>query len=171
MEPLSVGVHACRRANIGVESVVLVLGAGPIGLVTLRKNSASNFTLNFEFFKFFFLSVASKAMGAQTVIITDLLQNRLDVAKELGADYTVLISKDETEENLVKRIKNIAGVEPDKSIDCGGFEATNRLAMLATRSGGCVVIVGCGPPDVKVPMVSACTREVDIRGVFRYSSG
>ncbi|KAL2550316.1 Sorbitol dehydrogenase [Forsythia ovata] len=34
-EPLSVGVHACRRANIGPETNVLVMGAGPIGLVTL----------------------------------------------------------------------------------------------------------------------------------------
>ncbi|GLT70279.1 hypothetical protein SLA2020_423700 [Shorea laevis] len=34
-EPLSVGVHACRRANIGPEKNVLVMGAGPIGLVTL----------------------------------------------------------------------------------------------------------------------------------------
>jgi L-iditol 2-dehydrogenase len=150
LEPLSVGVHACRRANIGIESVVLILGAGPIGLVTL---------------------LTAKAMGARVVIITDLVQNRLDVAKKLGADHTVLIGKNESEADLVKRVQSVAGVEPDKSIDCGGFEATNRLAMMATRSGGCVVIVGCGPPEVKLPMVSACSREVDIRGVFRYSAG
>lgn len=49
MEPLSVGVHACKRSNIHFGSVVLILGAGPIGLVTL---------------------LAAKAMGATKVIIT-----------------------------------------------------------------------------------------------------
>lgn len=149
LEPLSVGVHACRRAGVGIDSVVLVLGAGPIGLATL---------------------LTSKAMGAK-VIITDLVQNRLDVAKELGADFTILVGKDEPEADLVKRVQCVAGEEPDKTIDCGGFEATIRLGMMATKSGGCLVIVGCGPPEVKLPMVYSCTREVDIRGVFRYSAG
>lgn len=49
LEPLSVGVHACKRGNIGIGSNVLILGAGPIGLVTL---------------------LAAKAMGAQTIVVT-----------------------------------------------------------------------------------------------------
>lgn len=49
MEPLSVGVHACKRASVGVGSVVLILGAGPIGLVTL---------------------LSAKAFGASKIIIT-----------------------------------------------------------------------------------------------------
>jgi len=49
LEPLSVGVHACKRAEIGINSKVLILGAGPIGLVTL---------------------LVAKAMGANKVVIT-----------------------------------------------------------------------------------------------------
>jgi L-iditol 2-dehydrogenase len=49
LEPLSVGVHACRRANVCLGSTVLICGAGPIGLVTL---------------------LSAKAMGATSVIIT-----------------------------------------------------------------------------------------------------
>jgi L-iditol 2-dehydrogenase len=49
MEPLSVGVHACKRANVRFGDVVLISGAGPIGLVTL---------------------LAAKAMGATKAIIT-----------------------------------------------------------------------------------------------------
>lgn len=52
LEPLSVGVHACRRAGVTVGSVVLVLGAGPIGLVTL---------------------LAAKAFGASKVLISGTL--------------------------------------------------------------------------------------------------
>uniref|UniRef100_A0A2M4AIE4 Sorbitol dehydrogenase n=1 Tax=Anopheles triannulatus TaxID=58253 RepID=A0A2M4AIE4_9DIPT len=147
LEPLSVGVHACRRAGVQLGSQVLVLGAGPIGLVTL---------------------LVAKSMGASKVLVTDLLQNRLDVAKELGADETLLISKSATEADLVKQIHELMGCAPDKTIDCSGAEATTRLSILATRSGGCAVLVGMGPPEVKVPLINALAREVDIRGVFRY---
>lgn len=109
-------------------------------------------------------------MGATTIIITDLVQSRLDVAKELGADFALCIQKGDTEADLVKKIHKMLGTEPNKTIDCSGAEATNRLGLLATKSGGCFVIVGCGPPEVKIPLVSALTREVDIRGVFRYAN-
>lgn len=51
LEPLSVGVHACKKGGVGVGSVVLILGAGPIGLVTL---------------------ISAKAFGATKVIIAGL---------------------------------------------------------------------------------------------------
>jgi L-iditol 2-dehydrogenase len=49
LEPLSVGVHACRRGGVGLGSTILITGAGPIGLVTL---------------------ITAKAMGAAKVLIT-----------------------------------------------------------------------------------------------------
>ncbi|XP_055303237.1 sorbitol dehydrogenase-like [Sitodiplosis mosellana] len=147
LEPLSVGIHACRRANIGLGTKVLILGAGPIGLSVL---------------------ISALSMGAGEIIITDILDDRLKLAKELGATHTLVVSKDAKESDLVKQVHDTLGTAPDVSIDCTGFEATNRLALLATKSGGCVVIVGCGPPDVKIPLISGLTREIDIRGVFRY---
>lgn len=51
LEPLSVGVHACRRAGVSLGCTVLIAGAGPIGLVTL---------------------LTAKAMGAKTVIMTGI---------------------------------------------------------------------------------------------------
>ena len=70
-EPLSVGVHACRRANIGPETNVLIMGAGPIGLVTM---------------------LSARAFGAPRIIIVDVDDYRLSVAKTLGADDIVRVS-------------------------------------------------------------------------------
>lgn len=120
LEPLSVGVHACRKAGIALGDNVLILGAGPIGLVSL---------------------ICAKEMAASKVIIIDILQSRLDIAKELGADYTFAIPKDMKEEDIVKNIHSILGKAPNKSIDCSGVEATNRLGLQTTANGGCFVIV------------------------------
>nr|QBH74066.1 alcohol dehydrogenase [Encarsia formosa] len=148
LEPLSVGVHACKRGNIGIGSNVLILGAGPIGLVTL---------------------LAAKAMGAQTVIVTDLRQDRLDHAKKLGADKTLCLDPKSTEKENVEKIHKLADTKPDVTIDACGFESSVRLAIYATKTGGTAVIVGMGMPDeIKVPLMNALCREIDIRGVFRY---
>ena len=65
LEPLSVGIHACRRGGVGVGDRVLITGAGPIGLVTL---------------------LTAKAAGASHIQMTDLRRDRLDVAARLGAE-------------------------------------------------------------------------------------
>lgn len=70
-EPLSVGVHACRRASISPETNVLILGAGPIGLVVL---------------------LAARAFGAPRIVIVDVDDCRLSIAKNLGADETIQVS-------------------------------------------------------------------------------
>ncbi|XP_078050501.1 sorbitol dehydrogenase [Augochlora pura] len=150
MEPLSVGVHACKRANIGIDSSVLILGAGPIGLVSL---------------------LAAKAMGASKIIIVDLVEERLNVAKKLGANETLVISREKyNETETIKKIHDLLGEEPDKTIDATGAQSMIRLAILATRSGGVAVLVGMGAPEVQVPLINALCREVDIRGVFRYAN-
>ena len=42
--------------------------------------------------------------------------------------------------------------------------------LKATKSGGVVVLVGMGAPEVQIPLIDALAREVDIRGVFRYAN-
>jgi len=149
LEPLSVGVQACRRAGVTLGSTVLICGAGPIGLVNL---------------------LVAKSMGAAVVIMTDIAENRLTKAKELGANFTVQIQPGQSAEDTAKVIEETLGQSPDITIECSGAESSIKLAILATRSGGVVTLVGLGPPEVKVPIVNAATREVDIRGVFRYAN-
>lgn len=147
MEPLSVGIHTCRRGGVSFGKNILILGAGPIGLCTL---------------------IAAKSMSAENIIITDIVQDRLDLAKELGAKHTLLVKIDEDEDELVKKVHKKLGCAPDISLECNGRQASTRLGIKATKSGGRVAIVGNGPPDVTVPLIAGSTREVDIFGVFRY---
>nr|XP_039252292.1 sorbitol dehydrogenase-like [Styela clava] len=147
IEPLSVGIHACRRAQIGLGHRVLICGAGPIGLVSL---------------------LSAKAMGAASIVVTDLSSNRLDKAKELGANFTYQIKLDEKPQDVAKKIEEMLGGMPDRTIECTGAESAVQTGIYATKSGGCLLLVGMGPQNVTVPLVNAAVREVDIKGVFRY---
>ncbi|KAK2493032.1 hypothetical protein MC885_010887 [Smutsia gigantea] len=146
IEPLSVGIHACRRAGITLGSKVLVCGAGPIGLVSL---------------------LVAKAMGAAQVVVTDLSASRLSKAKEVGADLVLQISK-ETPQEIASHVEGLLGCQPEVTIECTGAESAVQAGIYATRSGGTLVLVGLGSKMTSVPLVHAATREVDIKGVFRY---
>nr|XP_016854815.1 PREDICTED: sorbitol dehydrogenase-like [Anolis carolinensis] len=101
IEPLSVGIHACRRAGVTLGSKVFICGAGPIGLVTL---------------------LIAKVMGASQVIISDLSASRLEKAKEIGADFTIQV-KGESPEELAQAVKNALGCMPDITLECTGAQA------------------------------------------------
>ncbi|KAJ9539688.1 hypothetical protein OSB04_026194, partial [Centaurea solstitialis] len=149
-EPLSVGVHACRRANIGPETNVLVVGAGPIGLVTM---------------------LAARAFGAPRIVIVDVDDTRLSVAKKLGADETIKVSTNiQDVGGEVELIQKAMGGGVDVSFDCAGFNKTMTTALTATRAGGKVCLVGMGHHEMTVPLTPAAAREVDVVGIFRYKN-
>ncbi|KAH9297859.1 hypothetical protein KI387_029541 [Taxus chinensis] len=149
-EPLSVGVHGCRRASIGAETNILIVGACPIGLVTM---------------------LSARAFGAPRIIIADVDEQRLSMAKKLGADDTVLVStKAEDIEEEVTRIQNSMGGKINVTFDCAGFEKTMSTALKATCPGGKVCLIGMGHNEMTVPLTPAAAREVDVVGVFRYKN-
>ncbi|CAI0547023.1 unnamed protein product [Linum tenue] len=147
-EPLSVGVHACRRAQVGPETSVLILGAGPIGLITL---------------------LAARAFGAPRVVMTDVDESRLAIAKSLGADELIQVStemKDASDE--VVKVQTAMGTGIDVTFDCVGYNKTMTTALNATRSGGKVCLIGLALSEMTVPLTPAAAREVDVIGIFRY---
>jgi len=146
-EPLSVGVHACRRAGVSIGTKVFITGAGPIGLVSM---------------------LAAKAMGADVVIMTDISQARLDFAKKMGATHVVLAENDS--QKTAQRVVETLGSMPNVSIECSGAESSIQATFYATVSGGVVVLVGLGRPLASLPIVNAAVREIDVRGVFRYAN-
>lgn len=147
-EPLSVGVHTCRRANIGPETRVLIIGGGAIGLVTL---------------------LVARAFGSPRIIVADTHAERLSSAMEMGADETVLVSK--KEEDMMKEIEEIKkkmGGPIDVSCDCVGTTKSLTTCLEVTRSAGRVCAVGMRETTMSLPITPAISREVDILGVFRY---
>lgn len=150
-EPLSVGIHACRRAGVAPGQKVAIMGAGPIGLVTL---------------------LAARAYGADAVAVTDLKQPNLDLARQLGADLAQQTSVLEAPAAIAAALRAEAGAADgfDAVIDCAGFEQTMQVALAACASGGKVVLVGMGQEEMRLPLVEASTREVDILGCFRYAN-
>ncbi|XP_076465597.1 sorbitol dehydrogenase-like [Babylonia areolata] len=146
LEPLSVGVHACNRGNVGLGSKVLICGAGPIGIVNL---------------------LVAKARGASKVVITDLDEKRLEFARQMGADHVIPV-KSKDPKVTVTQVEEVLGEGADITIECSGAPPSIRTAIYATKSGGCVVLVGLGPDLIELPVVNASVREVDIRGIFRY---
>uniref|UniRef100_A0A1Q3FSI7 Sorbitol dehydrogenase n=1 Tax=Culex tarsalis TaxID=7177 RepID=A0A1Q3FSI7_CULTA len=150
LEPLAVAVYATHRADIRLGSRVIIFGAGPIGLMCL---------------------IAAKAMGATRTVILDLdrVQHRLDLAKKLGVTGAIAIAKDDKEDDLIRKIDEVLGGPADRVLECTGSQPGIRIAIKATRNAGRICLVGLGNEDVKLPMVDAISREIEITTAMRFN--
>lgn len=146
VEPLAVGVHACRRGGLQPGQSAAVLGAGPIGLLALQ---------------------AAAAYGAHPVIATDVIPFRLDLARKLGA-----LPLDASQADVPSAVRDLTdGRGADVVIETAGTVATVQQAMAAVRTGGVVVLVGMPPVDEAVlAIMDVMVREYDLRAVFRYAN-
>ena len=61
-------------------------------------------------------------------------EQRLKIAKEMGADSTVLIAKGETAAQIAERVIKAVGVAPHATIDCAGFESTISVGILVMKT-------------------------------------
>ncbi|EJN60168.1 NAD(P)-dependent alcohol dehydrogenase [Halogranum rubrum] len=145
VEPLSVGIHVARRADIDVGDSVLVTGSGPIGLLVME---------------------AVRAAGATDVIVSDVVPEKLALAEERGADLTV----DVTEHDLQTAVTEATdGRGVDVVVEASGAPPAVQGAFDAVRRGGSVVLVGLAP-DGEVPLDTneIIDNELDVFGSFRY---
>ncbi len=140
VEPLSVGVWACRKARVGPGSRVLVTGAGPIGLVAAQ---------------------AARAFGAGEVVVTDVSSRRLELASRLAATATLDVRRTPVAE---------AGYEPDVLLECSGRPDAAAEAIRTVGRAGRVVLVGMGGDEMPLPLAHVQTREIELTGTFRYAN-
>ncbi|KAG0730454.1 Sorbitol dehydrogenase [Chionoecetes opilio] len=146
VEPLSVAVHACRRAGVTAGTTLLVTGGGCIGLLCLA---------------------AAKAFGATNILVTDIKASSLAMAKKMGADHTLLVASGDAQ-SQAGQVRQLMGCMPDVTLECSGTQAGLCLGIYATKSRGKVVQVGLSGATVTVPLVHAGVREVDVLGVYRF---
>lgn len=141
-EPLSVVLHGLARAGDVAGQRVLVTGCGPIGALAVQ---------------------AAKAKGAAEVVVTDILDPVLDIARRTGADHTINVAKDP---DWTERYTANKGYF-DVMLECSGNQVAMRAGMETLRPLATMVQLGMGG-DVMIPQNVIVTKELNIRGSFRF---
>ena len=141
MEPLSIGIWACKKGCVTAGDHVLVTGAGPIGLLAMQ---------------------VAFAQGATEVTVTDVADQRLHIARRLGATRALNVAEEPLEG---------AGLEADVLIECSGNERALGDGIRCVRPAGFAVVVGMGSnEETSVPLAFLQTSEITLTGTFRYAN-
>lgn len=144
LEPLAVCYCAANAGSLGNDERVVVMGAGPIGLMIVK-----------------FL----KAMGA-TVIVSDIMDARLDMARKYGADRTVNVGN-ETLADAVKKMTDGIGV--DRVIICAGNPGAIPESFTLVRNGGNIVLVALAHYHVEIDPMQLVARGISLIGSYMFT--
>ena len=146
VEPLAVGMHAATKARIRPGDNAVVLGAGPIGLVT---------------------ALAALAAGCARVYVTDLAAKKLEIAGSLSRAIIPVNAKSENLVDIVKRDTDGWGV--DVVFEATGSPNAARSVFEPLAPGGCVVMIGGQPEPIQYDAGAAMVREARVENIFRYA--
>jgi D-xylulose reductase len=145
VEPLSVGLQAVKKANVKPGDVALVTGCGTIGLVT---------------------GLAALAGGCSKVIISDVIQPKLDLASTYG-----MIPVNIKQQDLIDVVKKeTGGWGVDIIFEASGNESAIVGIFQPLCPGGKVIFIGMPVNPVPVDIVAAQAKEARMESVFRYAN-
>jgi threonine dehydrogenase-like Zn-dependent dehydrogenase len=143
VEPFAVALHGVRRSRAagGAVDGAAIIGAGPIGLLTLA---------------------ALRREGLTNVAIAERSESRAAVAESMGA--TVVVGD-------ASKLGGALGEPPEVVFDCAGVTATPPIALEVARMGGQVVLVGVVNPGDMLPMPGLLwvVKEVDVLPSIAYT--
>ena len=144
VEPAAVAVHALRRSGNVRDKRIVVFGAGTIGNLVAQ---------------------VAGALGAESVMISDLSGFRLQVARECGIEYTV----DARTETVAARILEEYGQDrADLILECVGAQETIGQAIDSARKGSTIVVVGVFGSKPQVDLGLVQDRELNLIGSLMY---
>ena len=139
IEPMSVGFHAVSRAQVTDIDTVMVIGCGMIGIGAIIR----------------------AALRGATVIAVDLDDEKLELAKRVGAHHTI----NSKAENVHERLLEITeGLGPDVVIEAVGSPATYIMAIDEVGFTGRVVCIGYAKTEIAFQTKYFVQKELDIRG-------
>ena len=147
IEPLAVGVHAATKARVKPGDIGVVMGAGPIGLVT---------------------ALSALAAGCARVYVSDLAEPKLEIAKALS---TAIVPINIQSEDLSAKVHRDTDGWGANIV----FEATGSPLAAATIfdplcPGGCVVMIGGQSDPIQYDAGAAMVREARVENIFRYAN-
>lgn len=145
VEPLAIGMHAAGKARITPGDIAVVTGAGTIGMVT---------------------ALAAIAGGCAQVIISDVQQEKLDLAATLGPVKTVNVTK-ENLKNVVDEETN--GWGADIVFECSGVEKVASGVFEILAPAGTAVLVGMPANPIEYDVIAAQIKEATVEHIFRYA--
>jgi D-xylulose reductase len=151
VEPLAVAVHIVKQASVRHGDSVVVFGAGPVGLLCCA---------------------VAREFGASKVVAVDIQKPRLEFAREFAASHVYESRKVSAPENAKSLIdENDLGEGADVAIDASGAEPSVQAGIHVLRVGGTYVQGGMGKEEITFPITAACTKELTVKGSFRYGPG
>jgi len=142
VEPLSCVVYGLQRARPNLADRVLIFGSGPIGLLLLQ---------------------AIRRAGAAQVVVTDLQQDRLELAEALGAELTIL-----ADENQAEVLRENAPLGYDMVVDATGVPSVASRCFNHVTKGGKILLFGVCPDDATFPFspYDLFHRDLTVYGSF-----
>ena len=144
-EAVAVAYRGVKTAGDLTGKQVLVIGAGTIGLLVLA---------------------IVKLRGAEQVFISDLSDERLEVAKSMGADVLLNPEKGDIKQTVLELT---GGKGVDISLEAVGVTPSARQSIELLRTGGHAVWIGNSAKFVEIPMQDVVTREIRVDGTFIYT--
>ena len=140
VEPCSVAFHAVAITPVALNDTAVVVGAGIIGLLVIQTLRTS---------------------GCGQIIAVDLEPQRLELARQLGADVGLNPAGDD----VVSMIKKLTGSRgADVAFDAVGINASLKTALSSLRKGGALTLIGNLKPEVDLALQTVVTGEINVRG-------
>lgn len=139
VEPVAVALHSINLSRAKINDSAVVFGSGMIGL---------------------FIIQLLRQAGCR-VIAVDVLTEKLEMAKQAGADYVFNSAKD----NVAAEIRNLTGNRgADLAFEAVGITPTIQTAVESLRKGGTLVLVGNLSPVIELPLQKVVTKEMTVKG-------
>ncbi|MEM8539581.1 MAG: NAD(P)-dependent alcohol dehydrogenase [Pseudomonadota bacterium] len=146
VEPLAVGVHAATKAQIKPGDVAVVLGAGPIGMVT---------------------ALAALAAGCARVFVTDIAEQKLEIGASLSPAITPI---NITKQSVVDVVNGATdGWGANIVFEATGSPTAAAQVFESLCPGGCVVMIGGQSEPIQYDAGAAMVREARVENIFRYA--